>query len=415
MKKKLLLLETEMKGPGGHYLDNLIESFFFFKDDFQIYSLLNKSFDSRGTYVPDELEVLKLLNRNNFEKKNNKLLHYIFETLSFFKRLFLGIILVPFFLYKKNFVNYFNALISNRFILPRYFSEIYFFLKENNFSSEDHILFQTTRNKHMSLANFIIRLKLDIPKIHLRILYTPSYNKLGGFNFFLNKIKPFLKKKKVFIYVLTKKNYEILTNQLNFNEGIFMSNIPWVFFSRSINNLSKTIGYMGDARVNRGFNLLPELIEKLTAISSDFKFIIQYAKTDKTVIATSDKLHEMAKLNSNINICQKYLDYKEFRDTLKKIDIMPILHNSNEINLGNPSTIYSSITHEIPMTVPSNLKYMKDVLIHQSYEESNNIDETVKKILLIKNNYTNYLESAKKNSSILAAKFFNDPLKINIS
>ena len=69
MKKKLLLLETEMKGPGGHYLDNLIESFFFFKDDFQIYSLLNKSFDSRGTYVPDELEVLKLLNRNNFEKK----------------------------------------------------------------------------------------------------------------------------------------------------------------------------------------------------------------------------------------------------------------------------------------------------------------------------------------------------------
>ena len=31
MKKKLLLLETEMKGPGGHYLDNLIESFFFLK------------------------------------------------------------------------------------------------------------------------------------------------------------------------------------------------------------------------------------------------------------------------------------------------------------------------------------------------------------------------------------------------
>jgi hypothetical protein len=415
MKKKLLLLETEMKGPGGHYLDNLIESFFFFKDDFQIYSLLNKSFNSKGTYIPSELKVLKILNRNNFEKKDNKFLHYIFEMLSFFKRLFLGIILIPFFLYKKNFINYFNALISNRFILPRYFAEIYFFLKENNFSSNDHILFQTTRNKHMSLANFIIRLKLDIPKIHLRILYTPSYNKLGGFYFYLNKIKHFLIKKKVFIYVLTKNNYEILTNQLNFNEGIFMSNIPWVFFSRSINNLSKTIGYMGDARINRGFNQLPELIEKLTAISPDFKFLIQYAKTDKTVIATSDKLHEMAKLNSNINIYQKYLDYKEFRDTLKKIDIMPILHNSQEINFGNPSTIYSSITHEIPMTVPSNLRYMKDVLIHKSYEESNNIDETVKKILLIKNNYTNYLESAKKNSSILAAKFFKDPLKINIS
>ena len=56
------------------------------------------------------------------------------------------------------------------------------------------------------------------------------------------------------------------------------------------------------------------------------------------------------------------MDYKEFRDTLQKIDIMPILHNSDEINFGNPSTIYSSITHQIPMTF-SNLKYMKNVLI----------------------------------------------------
>ena len=46
------------------------------------------------------------------------------------------------------------------------------------------------------------------------------------------------------------------------------------------------------------------------------------------------------------------MDYKEFRETLQKIDIMPILHNSNEINFGN-STIYSSITHQIPMTLPS--------------------------------------------------------------
>ena len=45
MEKKLLLIETEMRGPGGHYLDNLIESFFFFKDNFKIYAVLNKKFD----------------------------------------------------------------------------------------------------------------------------------------------------------------------------------------------------------------------------------------------------------------------------------------------------------------------------------------------------------------------------------
>ena len=94
---------------------------------------------------------------------------------------------------------------------------------------------------------------------------------------------------------------------------------------------------------------------------------------------------------------------------------MPILHNSNEINLGNPSTIYSSITHQIPMTLPSNLKYMKDVLVHKSYEEANDIDEIVKKINLIKNNYESYLTSAKKNSEILLKIFNDDPLKKNIN
>ena len=84
MKKKLLLLETEMIGPGGHYLDNLIESFYFFKDNFNIFCLLNKSFDSNNTFIPNELNINKILKRNNFEKKNKKLLKYFFKFIFFF-------------------------------------------------------------------------------------------------------------------------------------------------------------------------------------------------------------------------------------------------------------------------------------------------------------------------------------------
>ena len=58
-----------MKGPGGHYLDNLIESYFFFKNDFEIYALLNRSFDAEGTFVPDELNIRKIIKKNNFEKR----------------------------------------------------------------------------------------------------------------------------------------------------------------------------------------------------------------------------------------------------------------------------------------------------------------------------------------------------------
>jgi len=415
VKRKLLLLETEMRGPGGHYLDNLIETFFFFKNDFDIYALLNHKFDDKGTFIPSNLIIHKILKRNNFEKKDNKFFYYLFEILSFLNRFFLALLFIPYFLLKKNMFNYFNALISNNFILPRYFLEIYFFLLKNNFTENDHIFFQTTRNKHMSLANFLIRINTNIPKIHLRILYTPVERKFGGFFYYLNKIKLFLLNKKIYLYVLTNKNYNILRNKLKSKDGIFLSNIPWVFYNRTNHNNYKTVGYLGDARVNRGFNYLPKIISELSKLSKDFKFIIQYSKVSKEVKETSDKLLNMSKTNSNINIYIKYMDYKEFRDTLQKIDIMPILHNSEEINLGNPSTIYSSITHQIPMTLPSNLKYMRNVLIHKSYEDADNLDDTIKKIVLIKNNYESYLLSAKKNSSILFKIFNDDPLKKNIN
>ena len=62
MKNKLLLLETEMVGPGGHYLDNVIESYYYFKKNLHIQCLLNKKFQSQGTFIPNELHLIKKLN-----------------------------------------------------------------------------------------------------------------------------------------------------------------------------------------------------------------------------------------------------------------------------------------------------------------------------------------------------------------
>ena len=215
---------------------------------------------------------------------------------------------------------------------------------------------------------------------------------------------------------MTDKNIEIFNNVLNSNIGIYKTNIPWVFYNRIKINKSITIGYMGDARESRGFNLLPDLINKLYNKNSNLNFLIQFAKTSSvSTNITSDKLFQMAKKNSNIKILKTYLDYADFRNTLQKIDIMPILHNNEEINNGNPSTIYSSITHEVPMILPENLSYMKDILIHKSFEIAINLDDVVNKTLVIANNYNKYLDAAKINSKLLFEIFERDPLKKNIN
>jgi len=417
MKNKLLLLETEMIGPGGHYLDNVIESYYYFRNNLQIQCLLNKKFNPQGTFIPSELQLIKILNSNIFKKEKNKFLYLSFEIFSLLKRFIFTILLIPFFLFHKNFKNYLNAIISNKFIIPKYFTEIFFFLKKNKYSKNDHIFFQTTRNKHIALANFIARIDDNLPNIHLRILYTPSSKKkFTGFYYYLNQIKPYLSNKKISLYSLTDKNIKIFNEKINSKIGIFKTNIPWVFYNREKKDDSITVGYMGDARESRGFNLLPNLINKLIDKNENLNFLIQFSKTSSNSTSiTSENLFKMAENNPKIKILKTYLDYADFRNTLQKIDIMPILHNNEEINNGNPSTIYSSITHEIPMVLPQNLNYMKDVMVNKSFEIADNLDGVVTQTLKIANDYNRYLNAAKINSKLLFEIFENDPLKKNIN
>ena len=417
MKNKLLLLETEMIGPGGHYLDNVIESYYYFRNNLQIQCLLNKKFNPQGTFIPSELQLIKILNSNIFKKEKNKFLYLSFEIFSLLKRFIFTILLIPFFLFRKNFKNYLNAIISNKFIIPKYFTEVFFFLKKNKYSKNDHIFFQTTRNKHIALANFIARIDDNLPNIHLRILYTPSSKKkFTGFYYYLNQIKPYLSNKKISLYSLTDKNIKIFNEKINSKIGIFKTNIPWVFYNREKKDDSITVGYMGDARESRGFNLLPDLINKLIDRNENLNFLIQFSKTSSNSTSiTSENLFKMAENNPKIKILKTYLDYADFRNTLQKIDIMPILHNNEEINNGNPSTIYSSITHEIPMVLPQNLNYMKDVMVNKSFEIADNLDGVVTQTLKIANDYNRYLNAAKINSKLLFEIFENDPLKKNIN
>jgi len=417
MKNKLLLLETEMVGPDGHYLDNVIESYYYFRNNLQIQCLLNKKFNPQGTFIPSELQLIKIINSNIFKKEKNKFLYLLIEIFSLLKRFIFTILLIPFFLFHKNFKNYLNAIISNKFIIPKYFTEVFFFLKKNKYSKNDHIFFQTTRNKHIALANFIARIDDNLPNIHLRILYTPSSKKkFTGFYYYLNQIKPYLLNKKISLYSLTDKNIKIFNDKINSKIGIFKTNIPWVFFNREKKDNSITVGYMGDARESRGFNLLPDLINKLIDKNENLNFIIQFSKTSSNSTSiTSENLFKMAENNPKIKILKTYLDYADFRNTLQKIDIMPILHNNEEINNGNPSTIYSSITHEIPMVLPQNLNYMKEVMVNKSFEIADNLDGVVTQTLKIANDYNSYLNAAKINSKLLFKIFENDPLKKNIN
>ena len=146
-KNKLILVESEMKSPKGHFLNNLIETTNNFKKTIKIYWLLNKDFNSEGTYLPSKIKILKSISSNKFRRKENKIM-YIFEEIYLFLLNIIQIIIFAFyFSYKGNFLNFLKALKSNYFLLPRYFYSFYNQYKILNLSGNDHIFFKLLEEK----------------------------------------------------------------------------------------------------------------------------------------------------------------------------------------------------------------------------------------------------------------------------
>lgn len=412
-KNKLILVETEMKGPKGHFLDCLIETSKTFENKLKIIWIVNKYFSKEKTYIPNKIKIFKSITGNHYNRKENKFLYVLEKIFLFFENICQLIYFSFYFYNKKNFVNYLTALNSNHFTIPKYFKTFYKPYLKLKLSNNDHIFFQSARRNDVALINFLIKLNPNHPKFHIRVFLPPKI-KFNSFFYYMNEIKLELINRKVFLYLFSNYTYRYFIRNCKFKKGIFKSQLPWSFYSRNFRSKSFTIGYVGNARKSRGFHLLPKIIFELEKKSNSFRYLIQFSNISNDLVDVKNKLYDMAKINSRIKIIEEYSDYKKFRNILKKIDIMPIIHKSEELNKITSGTMYSCLTHQIPMIIPKKTYFMKNLLKHKSYEEiSGNYDFT-NSIMKIANNYSNYLKNAKLNSSFLKQKLRKDPLNINI-
>ena len=413
-KNKLVLIESEMKGPKGHFLNNLIETTNNFNGKTNVYWILNKDFNSEGTYIPKQIKILKNISSNKFKRKNNRLFYIIEEIYLFILNLIQILLYSIYFIYKKNFLNFLKALKSNYFLLPRYFSSFYDRYKFLNLKKNDHVFFQTARRKDISLINFLIKIDENHPKFHIRVMLPPKI-KFKGFFYFLKEIDFALRNKRAFVYLWSDYTYKLFINNSISKKGIYKSNIPWSFNKRKLKKKDLVVGFVGDARKSRGFHLLPGIIKRIQSYKIPIKFLIQFSKISDDLIKTKEELYELSKNNRKIMLIEKYCDYNDFTNLLKKIDIMPILHDSNEINTITSGTMYSCIPYEIPMVLPHGTIFMKKILKYDAIEYAKDQRDFSQKILKISENYNYYLKNMKLNSKILKKILQNDPLRKNIN
>ena len=413
MKNRLILIETEMKGPKGHYLNNLIDTSLYFKKKLNISWILNDQFKSMNTFIPKKIKISKILKTNTYNKKSNKLLFYLEEIKFFVFNLFYIFYYLVFFIKEKKLRRYVLALKSNYFLLPKYFQSFYEYYKSLGLKKNDHIFFPTARRKDIALINFLSKIDNNHPKFHMRVFLPPKI-KFKSFFYYLREIDNLLKSKMAFVYLWSDYNYKLFKEQSISKVGIYKSNIPWTFYNRKGFKKNLVVGYVGDARKSRGFQHLPDLIKSLYKKNNSLKYLIQFSKISNDLKDTRKELYGLAKRYKQIKIIEKYLDYRDFINYLKKIDIMPILHEFDEINKVTSGTMYSCIPYQIPFVAPKGTIFLKNINKYKSYEIAKNIKDYSKRILQISKNYNFYLKNIKKNSLILKKILDKDPLKINI-
>ena len=382
-----------MTRPGGHFLDYLIETTVYFKKKFKIIWFLNKNCNLKDSYIPREVEIKKIIVSNNFRRKDNKFLYFSDELFFFIKNFFDIFYFSLFFFKNKKLKIFFKTLASNYFIIPRYFKSFYFEVINCNLDKKDHIFVQSCRRKDISCIYFFSNIENSFPKIHLRVFFPPR-KKFKSFFFYLSKIEKFILEKKIFLYTEHGYKYELISKEMRSKEFLYNAIPIFSFSERFFNDHNLTIGFVGQARKDKGFHLLPEIISRLEN-KKNFNYLIQFTSTPDMKYY-EDLLVDMARSNPRLKIINKYCDYEEYRNILKQIDIMPILHDMKHLTIGNSSVIYSCITHEIPVVIPENCEHLKKILIFKSYEEAKDLENFIEKIILISNNFTFYLKEAKK-------------------
>lgn len=411
----LLLVESEMTKAKGHFLDYLIETSNYFKNQNNITWFLNKNFDHKNLYLPEYCIIKKIISSNNCKRKDNKFFYFFEEFYFFIKNFFDIFYLIIFFSKNKNkLLSFLKCLKANYFIIPRYFKSFYLEYLKLNYSSNDNILFQSCRRKDIALVYFLSNIeKYNLPKIHLRVFLPPN-KRFKDFYFYLNKLYHVLQKK-IFVYTEDGYKKDLISKEIN-NDKLVNTTTPiFNFFKRSSINTKHTIGFIGEARANKGFNNIPNLINLLLKQNVKLNFLIQFSGTNKETEKTASILFELSKKNENIKIVNKYCDYNEYRQLLEKITLMPLMYDTTHMNNTNSGIVYSCISNEIIPIIPPNCEYLKKILATNSYLESNTLVSYSENINYIIKNYDKFLFNSKKSSKNLSKIIHEGAIVSNIN
>ena len=403
-KRRIFLFEGEIKTAKGHHLRNLVENSITYKNHGEIFWILNNKFDKGNFYIPNHVKIIKKIDTANRKINHANFINIILIILKNFFTSF------AFVLFNKDY----NLIFKNFFCFPKYFGGFTRVIQELKPNREDILIFQTARIDDFELAYFLKDLK-NCPEIHLRIIQLHKRRKLRKFYKIIKRIKKENKLfNKIFFYTETDFYREKIFKDIGINCELFYNNTP--LYKRKVKDkIIFNVGFLGESRQDKGFDKIPDILNYfILKKNSKVNFYIQLHKVPLNLNSIKNEIYNLANKYKNIHIIEGYVDFDDYNNLLKKIDIVPLLHTEEQIKHNGSKIVFETIANEILMVINLNAKYVKNFFKYNSFVEAKNYDEFPSKIEMLIENYDYYLDQAKLQSVYHQKKIYNDHINTKI-
>jgi len=132
---------------------------------------------------------------------------------------------------------------------------------------------------------------------------------------------------------------------------------------KSINSKTIIIGFLGNAKVRKGFNEIPTILKNYSSINPDFKAIIQPAIFPWK--GYTSVLNELSSLSSKLIFTDKNLDLDQLVKLVASCDLLIWPYNSNSYSINASGLLYHASDYDIPVITLKGVGFETEVIKYQ--------------------------------------------------
>ena len=291
------------------------------------------------------------------------------------------------------------------------------FLKES-ICSTDHV-FLPTADWLMLRALYKVHKQTPLeywPSIHVELMFDKANWMTGGYPYdkIIKKLIQLRNNtKRLFVYTEVSAHAHYASKQLNFNVPVYpYPTFPILRDNKPLaTNRNIIIGVLGGGRRDKGFHLLPDIVDKFNMDCQnnlEVIFVIQKPRAQEHLDVELNRLSQ----HKNIRFVSESISSNEYENVMGSCSILLLPYTSN-YKLRGSGVAVEALANGVPIVCTDNTGLV-DVISHENGKMATTVNEFSEALLCIASNLAVYKKRSATASHQYLSRLLNNPVVCRI-